>query len=159
MGKRYYSAIISLLMMFSHHSAYAWNKEVPGVNVLVFVSFSMPKESLKNYLLEARKIQAPLVIRGLINHSFRDTTKAVMALLPDNKGGMLLDPTLFKRFNIKKVPAVVVIDKACLLDDKCADYDVIYGNVTLAYALKKFSQQVSSQSSIATDALKALEAK
>lgn len=159
MGKRYYRTIICLLVMFAMRSPYAWNKEMPGTNVLVFASFSMPKESLKNYLIEARKIQAPLLIRGLINNSFKDTTKAVMALLPDNKGGMLLDPTLFKRFNIKKVPAVVVIDKTCLLDDKCADYDVIYGNVTLAYALKKIAQQGSSQSSLAAEALKELEAK
>lgn len=159
MNRQFYYALFYLMILFPFNSSYAWNKEVPGSNVLVFVSFSMPKESLRSYLSEARKIQSPLIIRGLINHSFRETTKAIMALLPDNKGGMLLDPTLFKRFNIKKVPAVVVIDKSCLMDDKCINYDVIYGNVTLAYALKKIEQQGDAQSALATDALAALEAK
>src|ERR1700721_885673 len=73
-------------------------------DILIFVSFSMPKESLKGWMDEAEKIHAPLVIRGLVNNSFKETVKKMTELANDNHGGVQLDPTLFKAFNIKQVP-------------------------------------------------------
>jgi conjugal transfer pilus assembly protein TrbC len=98
-------------------------------NIIIFVSFSMPKESLKTWMQEGSKIGASVVMRGLVNNSFKDTIGAIYDLIKDHQAhGIAIDPTLFKKFNIDKVPAVVVVDSF-------ENYDVVFGNVTLDYAL------------------------
>lgn len=110
--------------------------------VLIFVSFSMSQESLRGWLVQAQKINAPIYIRGLVNNSFKDTTVAVSQLIQNQKGGLLIDPPLFKKYAIKEVPAVVV--------PKGDDFDVIYGDVTLDYALTKI-ETVSPNNVITQD--------
>jgi conjugal transfer pilus assembly protein TrbC len=138
---------------------FAWSTNAPVANVLVFISFSMPKNSLRGWIKQADKIQAPVIIRGLHHNSFRDTTKAVIEMIPDNHGGVQLDPTLFKRFHIEKVPAVVVIDSECLSDQQCNVFHVVYGDVTLDYALKEIAKQQDSLSLYAEAALQQLKAR
>jgi len=110
-------------------------------NLLIFVSFSMPQESLHQLLIEAHKMGGNLILRGLVNNSFKDTVQAVYHLVQnDNQGGMGIDPTLFKKFNITQVPAFVMVDHNDLSQPLCTKYDVVYGNVTLEYALRKIAK-------------------
>lgn len=121
-------------------------------SIFIFVSFSMPKESLRGWLREADKIKAPIIIRGLVKNSFRETIKTVYEILPDKRGGIQLDPTLFKKFKIDKVPAVLVAESSCITKPICQSYHVIYGDVTLSYALKELSKTndvISKQAEIA----------
>ena len=134
-------------------SAAAYIEQVAAqVPIVVFVSFSMPKESIKGWIAQAKKIGAAVYIRGLVNNSFRDTTKAVRELVQDQSGGLLIDPTLFKKYAITQVPAVVVAGSN--------NFDVIYGDATLDYALEKMSRavQISEQQSL-LDAIKKLRDK
>jgi conjugal transfer pilus assembly protein TrbC len=123
--------------------------------VIIFVSFSMPKDSLKGWMQEAEKIHAPVVIRGLVNNSFKETLKKMTGLAHDNHGGVQLDPALFQKFQINRVPAVVVTTSSnCLPNQSCREeYDVIYGDVHLDYALKKIAAQKDAVSSIAEHSL------
>ena len=111
--------------------------------IIVFVSFSMPKESIKGWITQAQKVDASVYIRGLVNNSFKDTTKAVGGLVQNQhgqqtqSGGLLIDPTLFKKYSITQVPAVVVVQGD--------SFDVIYGDVTLDYALGKISRAQESK--------------
>ena len=109
--------------------------------VLVFLSFSMPEKSLKSWLLQCKRSGATPVIRGLIHNSFRDTMRVVQALSQKTGIGMQLDPLLFKTFDIRMVPAVVYIKDipSCPanMDCKPVDYDSLYGDVSLDYALEK----------------------
>lgn len=125
---------------------------VSQVPIVIFVSFSMPKESIKGWIVQAKKIGAAVYIRGLVNNSFKDTTKAVRELLQDQSGGLLIDPTLFKKYAINQVPAVVVAGSN--------NFDVIYGDVMLDYALKRMSKavQISQQQGL-LDAIKKLRDK
>jgi conjugal transfer pilus assembly protein TrbC len=101
------------------------------VPIIIFVSFSMPKESIKGWITQAQKPQASVYIRGLVNNSFKDTKDEVAELVKDQSGGLLIDPSLFQKFGIMQVPAVVVT--------KNDNFDVIYGDVSLDYALEKIS--------------------
>ena len=118
------------------------NKE-PSESIFIFVSFSMPEASLKQWLAQAHRRGANVVIRGLINNSFKETLSAMIRLVSDNTGGLLLDPTLFQKFDIKQVPAVMISQQNTCTDEKnCLPrYDVIYGDVTLDYALQKLHDQ------------------
>ena len=127
-------------------------------NVIIFISFSMPKESIKGWLDEAAKIHAPVVIRGLVNNSFKETLKCMNTLMSDNKGGLQLDPTLFRQFQVSKVPAVVVRKSIqCSPNQSCMnDYDIVYGDVHLDYALQAVIRRNDTLSSIAKIELKRL---
>lgn len=117
-------------------------------NIIIFVSFSMPKESIKGWMNEAEKIHAPVVIRGLVNNSFKETLKRVNELVGDNRGGLQLDPMLFTEFKVKQVPAVVVRNNN--------EYDIVYGDTHLDYALQKITKQNDALSPIAKDLLEKL---
>ncbi len=111
--------------------------------IVIFVSFSMPDQSIVDYLRDARKINASVVIYGLINNSFKDTFIKMASLVKQaDGGGVELNPPLFNKFNISKVPAVIVLpDDKCLARKKqknCAenDFDIVYGDIPLFDALR-----------------------
>lgn len=119
--------------------------------VLVFLSFSMPEKSLHGWLLQCKQSGATPVIRGLIHNSFRDTMLTIQRLSQTTGVGMQLDPILFKTFDIQVVPAVVVIKDtpACPANMNCkpVDYDSLYGDVSLDYALEKMRGDDSAEDS------------
>lgn len=95
---------------------------------LIFVSLSMPKESLKGLFKEAEQQQAYLVMRGLKNNSFKETAE----ILKEFQIGVSIDPALFEKYHIRAVPTFVKIDDKEPL--------VLKGNVTLTYANQKFKE-------------------
>jgi conjugal transfer pilus assembly protein TrbC len=111
---------------------------VPMVNAreapMVFVSFSMPKDALLQWLQQANTVGAHVIIRGLVDNSFQKTAKVIADLIGDRPYGFQIDPTLFTKFSIDKVPAVVI------QDESTNQFDVIYGNTSLNYALKKLHE-------------------
>lgn len=117
-----------------------------GLSLYVFVSFSMPDASLKALIEQGELAGAPVVLRGLVNNSIAETMATVRALYDDDRSqesGAVIDPTLFQRFGIDQVPAVVVAEqaaKACTLDDCATPKHVkIAGDVPLRYALERIS--------------------
>jgi len=111
--------------------------------VLVFLSFSMPERSLQAWLLQCKQSGATPVIRGLIHNSFKETITAIQKLSQKIGIGMQLDPILFNAFAITAVPAVVYVKDIPLcpanMNCKPVDYDKLYGDVSLDYALEKLA--------------------
>ena len=91
--------------------------------MLVFVSFSMPEASLKQLAEESKRIPITCVIRGLINHSFVETTQKLRNL------GLIVDinPELFDRYHIDRVPVFIKIHNG-------HEVERLIGNVSLSYA-------------------------
>jgi conjugal transfer pilus assembly protein TrbC len=119
-------------------------------NILIFVSFSMPEVSIKGWMNEAEKIGAPVVIRGLVNNSFKATIQKMTELARDNHGGVQLDPTLFQKYQINQVPAVVVTTTEDTWPNETPkEYIKVYGDVHLDYALKKIADQKGEAARIA----------
>lgn len=123
--------------------------------IIVFVSFSMPMQSLVGYLKDADKIHASVVIRGLVHNSFKETilqvgnvTKAASC------GGVEINPPLFTKFAITQVPTVVVLGdtEKCLEKSRClveADFDKITGDISLPSALQEISLRGTAASDYA----------
>ncbi len=112
-------------------------------SVYIFVSFSMPKESLQQWSAQAQKIHAPLIIQGLVDNSFTKTQQAVAALSHEGQGGVVVDPRLFRQYHIVQAPTVVVVHptvlRPCLPNQSCWHpdiYDVVSGDVGLEAALR-----------------------
>lgn len=100
-------------------------------HLFVFVSLSMPSESLLSLAKEAKKTKGILVLRGLHKSSFKETIKALQAVISASKQGFLIDPELYQKYEIKEVPAIVVKEGDL--------FDKISGNISIKYALEKFS--------------------
>ncbi|EOW4437549.1 type-F conjugative transfer system pilin assembly protein TrbC [Shigella sonnei] len=83
--------------------------EKPVDEALVFVSFSMPPDDLKQRVQDAAALNIPVVIRGMVNGDMRATANAVAGLVKEtNTGGVQIDPTTFRKYNITAVPALIV---------------------------------------------------
>jgi type-F conjugative transfer system pilin assembly protein TrbC len=109
-------------------------------NLLIMVSFSMPEDMLASYAKQAKEVGAILVMRGLVDGSLSKTTARVQSL---NIGGSSweIDPPLYRKFKIAKVPSFVLVDEeaAAKMENDCAP-DVSYlrvdGDVSIRQALE-----------------------
>ena len=105
------------------------SQEAKNPEVLIFVSLSMPEQSLKLWAQQAEKVDGILLLRGLIDNSIQVTTQKTVKLFSDSlKGGFNIDPEKFTQYHIQSVPAVVLT--------KGQDYDVVYGDTSLESALE-----------------------
>ncbi|WP_275096158.1 type-F conjugative transfer system pilin assembly protein TrbC [Sedimenticola hydrogenitrophicus] len=115
---------------------------------LIFISFSLPEDSLRALLAEAGRTGSPLVLRGLVDNSMQRTTARLGELLGPQNGreasaestpSLAIDPTLFERFDVDKVPAFVLPQDtiAPCTPEGCPvpEHLKVAGDVSLAYAL------------------------
>lgn len=80
----------------------------PPPPLLVLVSFSLPEASLRALAEDAARLQAPLVLRGLVNDSMDDTAKRIAAFSKQTGISFAIDPTLFSRFGADRVPTLIL---------------------------------------------------
>lgn len=102
--------------------------------VLVFISFSMPKASLRAIEEQAKEAHAILVIRGFYQNSIRKTilqTQKVFGFKKDERHASLqINPVLFQKYGIDSVPCFVQTKKT-------NEFIKICGNISLPSALEK----------------------
>ena len=108
-------------------------------DLLIFVSFSMPEETLKQYSKQATEYGAVLVLKGMYKNSVQQTKLQALGV---NQAGAEWDiaPATFRKFKIDRVPAIVLADVSTesVLENGCAkegDYLQIDGEVSLHQAL------------------------
>lgn len=114
--------------------------------LMVFASFSMPKESLKRLVSDTARAGGVVVLRGFKDGSIRSTGIAINDL-GEAGGGVQINPNAFIKYRISSVPSVVLVkaDGAEQVDvDGCAladQYVSISGDVGLGYALQEVERQ------------------
>jgi conjugal transfer pilus assembly protein TrbC len=101
--------------------------------LVVFVSFSMPKASLKELSDQRQKYGATLVLRGLHEGSFSKTKDKILEISQD---GLQLDinPELFREYDVHQVPTFVLIKGG-------KEVNRLLGNVTLEFAHQKLLEE------------------
>jgi len=105
----------------------------PIAPLMAFVSFSMPDASLKAILEQVDRMAGTVVLRGLVNDSFKDTAAVVAKLARENGPGFSVDPKLFAKYAINAVPAFVIPNGD--------SFDKISGNISLVAALEAIIQE------------------
>ena len=113
-----------------------------GAEVIVFMSLSVPAAGWREWSLEATRIGAPLVLRGVTRGGLRATLKRIGTHLAEG-GGTAIDPHMFRLFGIDAVPAVAVVPggvppcsrRGCS-GDMPPPHDLVKGNVGLDAALR-----------------------
>ncbi len=100
----------------------------------VFISPSMPKQSLAQLLEQSRELNAQVVLRGFVNDSHKTTTKVLQDLITISKYGVIVDPELFNKYDIKQVPTFVIADSN-------NHYDKLSGNISWSEAINIIKRQ------------------
>lgn len=140
--------------------------------VYIFISSSMPKRTLRHYVRDVAKLGDPnvkLVMRGLVGGMkyIKPTLRFVGSLLVKNEecdpqkgkcerfgAGVEIDPLLFRRYGIDRVPAIVFARKVHVVDPQMseglernmavAEFHVLHGDMALDYALDRFRAETGS---------------
>jgi conjugal transfer pilus assembly protein TrbC len=124
--------------------------------LMIFVSSSIPRSSLKDLMIQAKQMGGILVFRGIIG-SLRNTQEFLAEISKENVSA-IIDPRLFDIFQVKLVPTFVLLSNAsqdCFEND-CQftpRHDRITGNITLKYALEQIEAGKGDSSSTATEYL------
>ncbi len=114
------------------------------VNFYMFASFSLSDTHLRQMMDYAKTYNGVIVFRGIENNSFKKTAEHIQSLAKEGEeASIIIDPTLFKEFQITQVPSYVLAKRGqCPVGVSCkANYDKIIGNVTPKYALEEFAEQ------------------
>ncbi|HIH2751027.1 TPA: type-F conjugative transfer system pilin assembly protein TrbC [Burkholderia lata] len=132
----------------------------PGTDLLIFVSFSMPKDKLMELARQAKETGAVMIVRGFKNGSLLATKQAAFDVNQHAKVAWEINPNLFKAFQIKAVPAFVIANSHAedVLDNGCspdATYSSVSGDISVEIALEEL--RLHAQPEIAKEASKRLD--
>jgi len=101
----------------------------------VLVSFSMPESQIIALMNEAHSIGARVAIRGLVENDFKKTLLKFKSFSAD--GGLIIDPTLFSRFDITAVPTFILplenVEQCSKLTCPVPDHVKAVGSATFHY--------------------------
>lgn len=124
---------------------------VPTSNKLfLFVSFSLPTESWKEYSVFLEKVGGSFVLRGLPENSFSSLSKKIIELRKEGiQAEILLDPESFEKYAITAIPSLIL--------DNGKQYDKISGNITPTISLSYFANSGQTKN-LAKQLLKKAEA-
>ncbi|HQS84686.1 MAG: type-F conjugative transfer system pilin assembly protein TrbC [Alphaproteobacteria bacterium 16-39-46] len=122
--------------------------------LLVFVSFSMPIETLKVLAMQVNAIGGAIVFRGLEHGSFKNAAIKLKELGQES----LIDPTLFEAYGVTDVPTFILREKTTEEANTKVLQDRLSGNVSLTHVLEQFSEQGDVQE-VAQSLLKKLREK
>lgn len=106
--------------------------------LFVFISFSMPIQSLKQLVMQAARYNGVLVLRGLYRSSMLQTVERLHALRKEGVRA-IIHPQLFAEFEVGAVPTFI------LKGSDTGVIDRISGNVSLEYVLEQFVMQGSNK--------------
>lgn len=109
-------------------------------DLLIFVSFSMPREALAQTIEQAERAGGTLVFRGLKGDSMKQMGEEVRALIGERNVSVVIHPPAFQQFTIRQVPAVVIANAKAgsVMEDGCSKPETfvkVTGDVTLNFAL------------------------
>ena len=115
-------------------------KEMRRDGLYLLLSFSLPDDTLKDYLREAKLLGAKVLLRGLVQESFKVTQDRIKRVLftgerPDDSllVGIGIDPVIYRTVGAGEVPALVFVK-----DEK---FMVASGASSVAHLLALLSQE------------------
>lgn len=141
-------------------------------NIAIFVSFSMPQQTLRSLIRDAGIANVPVYLRGFKDGSLTETARYAASFLSDGQTskidqegfhGLLIDPRIYRIFQIEKVPTFVAFQGSLPECDtlNCRapmpDHDRVAGNISLRSALELLSESGTHTSEQAENALIRLE--
>ena len=145
-------------------SSAAANAQAPmgeGPLFTVFASLSMPQASLSRLIRDTTRAGGVVVFRGFPANSTRAFAEGLKRVVTEEaqETHIAIDPRLFRAFGVTAAPTFVVAGRPYELCDgfdctgAVSDHDRMTGNVTVEYALERFSEARGPGAGIAATAL------
>jgi len=131
----------------------AANADVP--ELMVFISFSLPRETLQRIVDQSEQSGAVLILRGLKGHSLTQTGEEIARLVGERNVTILIHPPAFQQFQVRQVPSLVLArsEAATRIDeDGCApvaSFVRVDGDVGQDYALDLIERQAPAWADVA----------
>ena len=130
------------------------NQPSVAPELMIFVSFSMPRESLLRIVEQSEMTGARLIFRGFTGDKLTDMSKRIADLLGKHRVEAVVHPPAFTQFKVNQVPALVISqsDAANQLDNGCAQaerYVKVTGDVSQDYALDYIERTSPKWSTVA----------
>lgn len=130
------------------------NQPPVAPELMVFVSFSMPRESLMRIIEQSERTGARLIFRGFTGDKLTDMSKRIADLLGSHRVEAVVHPPAFTQFKVNQVPALVISqsDAGNQLDNGCAQaerYVKVTGDVSQDYALDYIERTSPKWSTVA----------
>lgn len=127
---------------------HAWKRpEGQGTDLLIFVTFGMPRETLRLLAEQASRAGGVLMVRGLVDDSMRRTLAVVKEVLGGQTVPWQIDPEAFRRYAIVQAPTFVLARSVGPCQGVCAQTSAqgdsfvrVAGDVSLDYALEVFAR-------------------
>ncbi len=120
-------------------------KQIKKEERYVFVSLSMPEQGLLEIIRQAKKYDFVPIMRGFKEDSYKKTVIALEEIIKKTEHGVVIDPELFKEFEIKSVPAFVITKPKvpCTNNMSCGlrGHNKLSGNVTVGFALNELLEK------------------
>jgi len=104
---------------------------------MVFLSFSMPKQSLELWFYQVQQLGLPIYFRGLYQNDFVKMKNKLLKYQFSSNDNIAIDPLKFKQYKIQGVPCLVKVSKS--------KFDKICGDVPLNYLLKIINSYENSR--------------
>lgn len=106
--------------------------------LLAFISLGLPEKIILDILKEAKVLRAKVYLRG-VKKDLKETIKIVSKLSNKSGGSILINPTIFKRYGIDRVPAYVLTENSVhsskLQTPITPPFMKAYGDVKINYFL------------------------
>ena len=130
--------------------------------LLIFISASIPKKIIMNLMNQGSSLGAIFVIRGLIQGSYVKTYRYFYQLKGNNNVGIMINPTMFRAFEVTAVPTFALYQSSQdLMHTACnitPTYTKISGEVSIYYALTQLkNSHIADLAQIANNELDVLE--
>lgn len=109
--------------------------EIQDESLYVFISFSMGDEAILALANEVSSVKGVLLLRGIPQNSFKSLAKKLLDLKQKGLTAEIrIDPKAYCDYGITAIPSFVKLRKN--------GFDKITGNISLSYALERFSEAV-----------------
>lgn len=101
----------------------------------VGVSLSIPLQGLMDLAKQAQRYGGVLVLRGLVQGSYKKTALALKTFIEQTGTGVLIDPLVFRQYAIRSVPTVVLVSPSG------KSFDTVSGFIPVQTALEKMAAE------------------
>lgn len=135
----------------------------PISDIVLFVSFSMPAESLKRFAEQASRARVPMLFRGLRYGMGPVETKKSLEefkIFRDYGASISINPDLFDRYDVRQVPVLAVtagVPEGCD-STECAPPPVkVLGDASLDYLLDQVADRKDAYGASARAALQRMQ--
>lgn len=103
----------------------------------------MPEQALARLAEQASRVQAVLILRGLVDGSLTRTAARVHTWLGNRRAAVQIDPRAFDRYAVAATPSFVLVSSGAgvptCAETACAPVDgyvIVAGDVSIDYALR-----------------------